>query len=107
MKSFRRLIEDLEEKQDKKMFEFTEADVEAAAHMMGLELIPIKELMKKKDRQHNQVAPCQLLKGLNVETEHMDITGGNLLATAHIAVAHLQELPDYYNRLEKMEKGKK
>jgi hypothetical protein len=107
MKSFRRLLEDLEETQGEKLFAFTDADVQAAAHMMGLELIPLKELSKKKDRQHNQVCPCQLLKGLNVELEHQDLTGGNLLATAKIAVAHLQELPDYYTRLEKMEKAKK
>ena len=107
MKSFRNLVEDLEEKLYKNIFKFTEADAQAAAHMLGLQFVPLKELTKKKDRQPNEVCPCQFLKGLNTELEHINITGGNLLATAKIALVHLLELPDYYTRLEKMEKGKK
>ena len=47
MKSFRNLVEDLEEKLDKNIFSFTEADAQAAAHMLGLQFVPLKELMKK------------------------------------------------------------
>ena len=41
--------------------------------------------------------------GLNVELEHTDVTKGDLIITAKIALAHLDELPDYYTRLKKME----
>lgn len=47
----------------------------------------------------------QFRKGLEVELEHRDITHGAYSLTGKIALAHLEELPDYYTRLEKMEKG--
>lgn len=43
----------------------------------------------------------QLKKGVKVETEH---TGDKWIA-AQIAMDHLAEFPDYYTRLEKMEKA--
>jgi organic hydroperoxide reductase OsmC/OhrA len=49
-------------------------------------------------------------KGLQVELEHgrkiaeTNITNDNIYLTAKIAWAHLHELPDYYTRLEKIEK---
>ena len=42
-----------------------------------------------------------LIKGMTVELEHKDITGGNLVLTAKIALAHLRENPRYYDLLEK------
>jgi hypothetical protein len=48
----------------------------------------------------------EFMKGMNVELEHADITRGAPILTAKIALAHLKELPDYYTRLEKMEKKK-
>lgn len=45
----------------------------------------------------------QLLRGLNIEMEHSDITHGDPVMTAKIALAHLKEMPDYYSRLERME----
>ena len=47
----------------------------------------------------------QFRKGLKVELEHSDITHGAYSLTGKIALAHLEELPDYYTRLAKMEKG--
>ncbi|WP_422485553.1 DUF5661 family protein [Gudongella sp. DL1XJH-153] len=47
--------------------------------------------------------------GMNVELEHgkidplTDVTNDDPLLTAKIALAHLNEFPDYYKRLEKME----
>jgi hypothetical protein len=41
------------------------------------------------------------VKGMQVELEHTDVTGGDPVATAKIALAHLRERPDYYQRLEK------
>jgi organic hydroperoxide reductase OsmC/OhrA len=50
-------------------------------------------------------------KGLSVELEHgisggeTNITNDDLQMTAKIACAHLNEIPDYYTRLEKMEEA--
>ena len=47
--------------------------------------------------------------GLGVELEHgtrdpaTDVTGDDPLMTSKIALAHLNEFPDYYSRLAKME----
>lgn len=51
----------------------------------------------------------QFRMGLDVELEHgrrdpaTDVTGDNPLLTGMIALAHLNEFPDYYTRLKKME----
>jgi len=51
--------------------------------------------------------------GLKVELEHgtvhkdTDVTNNNLFDTGKIALAHLREIPDYYKRLDKMEKNAK
>ncbi len=48
-------------------------------------------------------------KGLDIELEHgrsepaTDVTHDDPILTAKIALAHLNELPDYYTRLAKME----
>lgn len=34
----------------------------------------------------------------------MNMTNNNILITGKIALAHLNEFPDYYKRLEKLEK---
>ena len=52
----------------------------------------------------------QYRMGLDVELEHglvdphTNVTGDDPLMTGKIALAHLNEFPDYYTRLEKMEK---
>jgi len=52
----------------------------------------------------------QFCMGMNVELEHgtidsnTNVTDDNPLTTGKIALAHLNEFPDYYTRLEKMEK---
>lgn len=51
----------------------------------------------------------QFRMGLEVELEHgivnpvTNVTNDDLMMTAKIALAHLNELPDYYTRLRKME----
>jgi len=51
----------------------------------------------------------QFRRGMVVELEHglrdpaTNVTDDDLLLTAKIALAHLNEFPDYYNRLEEME----
>ena len=48
--------------------------------------------------------------GMEVELEHgshdpeTDVTGDDPIVTAKIARAHLNEFPDYYTRLDRMEK---
>jgi len=55
----------------------------------------------------------QFRRGLNVELEHgkihkdTDVSNDKPLITGKIALAHLNEFPDYYDRLEKMEKEAK
>lgn len=52
----------------------------------------------------------QFRKGMDVELEHgtrnknTNVTNDDALMTGKIALAHLNEYPDYYNRLERMEK---
>jgi len=43
----------------------------------------------------------EVRKGLKTEKEHEDVTKGNKMKTAKIAAAHLKEVPDYYDKLEK------
>lgn len=51
----------------------------------------------------------QFRMGMDVELEHgkrdphTNVTNDDILVTAKIALAHLNEFPDYYTRLEKME----
>jgi hypothetical protein len=51
----------------------------------------------------------QLRAGMDVELEHgardpdTNVTDDDIVVTAKIARAHLNEFPDYYTRLEKME----
>ena len=51
----------------------------------------------------------QLRRGMEVELEHglrdpmTNVTDDDPVTTAKIALAHLRELPDYYDRLELME----
>lgn len=39
--------------------------------------------------------------GMNIELEHQDVTGGDLILTGKIALAHLKENPNYYKLLLK------
>jgi hypothetical protein len=55
----------------------------------------------------------QFRMGMDVELEHgrddpaTDVTGDDPVVTAKIALAHLNEFPDYYTRLEQMEEQAK
>lgn len=52
----------------------------------------------------------QFRRGMDVELEHgtrdlsTNVTNDDILITGKIALAHLNEFPDYYDRLEIMEK---
>ena len=51
----------------------------------------------------------QFRAGMDVEFEHgthdpqTDVTGDDPITTGKIALAHMKEFPDYYERLERME----
>jgi len=55
----------------------------------------------------------QFRRGMNVELEHglhdllTNVTDDDPLITAKITLAHLNEFPDYYTRLERMEEQAK
>ena len=55
----------------------------------------------------------QFRRGMDVELEHglhdaaTNVTGDDPLITGKIALAHLNEFPDYYSRLERMEEEAK
>jgi len=90
MKNFKRFQKELREEIENSI---TDQDVQFVVHALGID--PEKVCLK------------QLKMGLEVELEHADITNGDLVLTAKIALAHLKELPDYYTQLEKMEKKAK
>jgi hypothetical protein len=53
----------------------------------------------------------QFRRGMDVELEHgrrdpaTNVTNDDPLTTGRIALAHLKEIPDYYDRLAEMEAG--
>jgi hypothetical protein len=58
-----------------------------------------------------QIPLEQFRQGLAVELEHgshdpqTDVTSDDEILTGKIALAHLKEYPDYYDRLEQLEKA--
>lgn len=52
----------------------------------------------------DKFTPEEFLEGINIELEHgtispkTNVTNDNLLATAKIALAHLNEFSNYYNK---------
>ena len=51
----------------------------------------------------DKFSPQDFLRGINIELEHglvnpmTDVTNDDLIMTAKIALAHLNEFPNYYN----------
>lgn len=76
---------------------FSKEDAEKAAEEIGL------------DWDKHEFAVADLIKGMNVELEHgtryadVNVTDDKPVPTAKIALAHLYEFADYYDRLAKME----
>ena len=74
-----------------------------------------EEILKKLGVKMTPEGISEFAKGLFVEREHgpenakkegldTDVTGGSPIKTGKIALIHINEVPDYYTRLEKMEK---
>ena len=73
-----------------------------------------KVLGDKLKKQIRAADPKEVSMGKKVELEHgtvtpcTNVTDNNPVLTLKIAMAHINEIPDYYTRLAKMEKeGKK
>lgn len=69
-----------------------------------------KEIGEKLGIKWDKFDVNQFMIGMNVELEHgthdevTNVTNDDSIMTGKIALAHLNEFPDYYDRLEKMEK---
>lgn len=61
------------------------------------------KLMKAFNINPKVIKPKIWNYALNVESEHKDITGNDLILTSKIVLAHLLEFPNYYQYLKKME----
>lgn len=76
---------------------FTDVDARDALREIGI------------DPDHEGISLQAVLAGMNVELEHgsrfpdLDVTGDDPVVSAKIALAHLREMPDYYERLSRME----
>ncbi|MFC2153329.1 DUF5661 family protein [Actinomycetota bacterium] len=77
---------------------FTSSDAARALDLAGIDI------------SNERYTVEDVAKGMNVEAEHgtrfpdLDVTGDDPVITAKIALAHLREFPDYYERLEVMER---
>jgi hypothetical protein len=77
---------------------FTRDEALAVATLLGLDFEALKYDLE------------QFRKGLDVELEHglrspkTDVTGDDSIITGKIALAHLNEFPDYYTRLAVLER---
>ena len=69
-----------------------------------------KEVGEKIGIKWDKFDVDQFRRGMDVELEHgttdetTNVTNDDPMMTGKIALAHLNEFPDYYDRLEKMEK---
>lgn len=60
-------------------------------------------LIKAAGGDPDEVGRKEFNKGMDVEQEHGDTVGGDLVTVAKIVLDHLNEDPDYYTKLEKVE----
>jgi hypothetical protein len=72
-----------------------------------------KEIGDKLGVNWDKFSIEEFRQGMDVELEHgegdpmTNVTNSDSLTTGKIALAHLNEFPDYYDRLEKMEEEAK
>lgn len=76
-------------------------------------LIDVYYAANQLNIKFDKFTPEELLTGINIELEHglinveTNVTNNDLIATTKIALAHLNEFPNYYNpdyKLVKFEK---
>ncbi len=63
----------------------------------------VRKIGEKIGVDFNKVDVNELARGIQVEFEHEDLIGKDPILSAKIALKHLEEFPDYYTRLKKME----
>ena len=69
----------------------------------------VREIGDRLGITWNKFDVAQFRRGMDVELEHgncdlnTNVTNDDPMITGKIALAHLNEFPDYYDRLEKME----
>lgn len=79
--------------------EFTTAEAKSIGEKIGIDFL--------------QINVEEFRMGLGVELEHgsndpeTNVTNSDEILTGKIAWAHLKEIPDYYTRLQEMEKAAK
>jgi len=72
-----------------------------------------REIGERLGVKWNEFDAEQFRKGMDVELEHgkrdqhTNVTNDDPLTTGKIALAHLNEFPDYYDRLETLEEEAK
>lgn len=62
----------------------------------------VMQLARKYNINLNVISPELLTHAIKEEYEHKDIIGKDPEKALRIALAHLEEFPDYYNRLAVM-----
>ena len=73
--------------------------------MKSFTLSEAKRVGEKLGCDWEQWSVNDLKVGMDHELEHRDVTKGDPELTAKIAIAHLKEFPDYYDRLAEMEEA--
>ena len=65
------------------------------------DILYVSNILKLK---FDNFSPEDLLRGMNIEKEHglinpkTNVTNDDIITTAKIALAHLNEFPNYYNK---------
>ena len=78
--------------------------------MKQITLDEAKDVMNKLKINHKIISPNHFKNAMQIELEHgrvnkrTNVTHNDINKTGKIALAHLLEMPDYYKRLNKMEK---
>lgn len=78
--------------------------------MKNLDSKDAKEIGEEIGINWKEIRLDEFTKGINIEFEHgkkfpeTNVTNDDKVLTGKIAWAHLKEFPDYYTRLEKLEK---
>jgi hypothetical protein len=81
--------------------------------MVKITDIQVRKIAKDLDIDLRKLSISTLKKGMQVELEHglinprTNVSYDDRIITAKIALAHIIEFPDYYDRLEQLEKEAK
>ena len=65
----------------------------------------VYKVAKVLDIKFDKFTPEEFLEGINIESEHglvnpiTNVTNDDLIMTSKIALAHLNEFPNYYNKI--------